>query len=145
MAAVIELHTGRALEPASVDDGRSGVPRLHVIQGGRSAHALHMRRVFLRRRLLALGVVVLLCAAIAQAVRMGAVVVAGSSSTAVHAEMTYVVEEGDTLWELARMVDPSADPRDVVERITDLNSDGSAVDASGLLRAGETVRLPVAG
>jgi nucleoid-associated protein YgaU len=41
---------------------------------------------------------------------------------------TVVVEPGRTLWELARSIDASADPRVLVDAIVDLNGLGSGAD-----------------
>ena len=143
MAAVIELHTGRALDPAVVVPSRRSAPRLRVIHGCRSSHARRMRRVYLARRLLVLGVALVLLFGFSQAIRVGFTAGGPAQSTSPDLGRAYVVEQGDTLWGLARAVDPSADPREVVEQITELNRGGTSVDPSGLLKAGEVVRLPV--
>ncbi len=49
------------------------------------------------------------------------------------------VQQGDSLWTLARQVAPDADPRDVVARIRDLND----LSSSGLV-PGQQLLLPVA-
>lgn len=143
MAAVIELHTGRTIDPAASAPVSRSAPQLRVIHGGRSVHARHMRRVFLARRLLVLGIALVLLAGFIQAVRVGFAAGGSAQGAPVQVGRLHVVEPGDTLWGLAQAVDPSADTRDVVEQILEMNSAGAAVDPSGLLRAGETVRLPV--
>ena len=55
------------------------------------------------------------------------------------AGVTYVVQEGDTLWDLATRVSPSEDPRLVVARIVEANE----VDP-GALVPGEQLVLPAA-
>ena len=42
---------------------------------------------------------------------------AGSAAAAIAAGTTYTVESGDTLWSIAQRVDPSGDPRPLVERM----------------------------
>ena len=143
MAAVIELHTGRAPDPAVGEPARRSAPQLRVIHGGRSAHARHMRRVFLARRLLVLAVVSVLLVGFFQAASVGFAAGDPAPSTPSGLGRLHVVEQGETLWGLARAVDPSADPRDVVDRIAELNRDGAAVSPSGQLRTGEVLRLPV--
>lgn len=50
----------------------------------------------------------------------------------------YVVQAGDTLWDIARaLVGPEGDPRPVVADIREANGLGTAV-----LRSGEVLRLP---
>jgi nucleoid-associated protein YgaU len=50
---------------------------------------------------------------------------------------TVVVHPGDSLWSIAREVDPEEDPRGVVDAIVDLN----ALDGVGL-RPGQVLQLP---
>jgi nucleoid-associated protein YgaU len=51
----------------------------------------------------------------------------------------YVVQSGDTLWDIARArVGPEGDPRTMVADIREANGLGTAV-----LRSGEVLRLPV--
>ncbi len=60
-----------------------------------------------------------------------AVPIMQSSSTSPDRPMattTVVVEPGSTLWELARSIDASADPRVLVDAIVDLNGLGSGAD-----------------
>lgn len=145
MAAVIELRTARSLDSTGSVPAQPSTPHLRVIHGGRSERARHMRRVYLLRRVAAAVVVLVFATAIVQLGRIGFAggdPVAGSPSTI---GARHVVKRGDTLWELAQAVDPTADPRDVVDQIIELNRDGRAVDPSGLLRAGEIVRLPANG
>jgi nucleoid-associated protein YgaU len=51
---------------------------------------------------------------------------------------TVVVQEGDTLWEIARRTSPEGDPRVTVSRILELNDLGSASS----VRAGQQLTLP---
>ncbi|WP_081863784.1 LysM peptidoglycan-binding domain-containing protein [Mycetocola saprophilus] len=62
-----------------------------------------------------------------------------ASSTPSDASFHYVtVESGDTLWQLAVSLDPSADPRDVIAEIRDLNQ----LQGSGL-EAGQRLAIPL--
>ncbi|MEP7060137.1 MAG: LysM peptidoglycan-binding domain-containing protein [Actinomycetota bacterium] len=46
----------------------------------------------------------------------------------------YVVRSGDTLWGIARSVDPSADPRAVIDQIQRMNTlAGSSIEPGQLL------------
>ncbi len=53
---------------------------------------------------------------------------------------TITVAPGQTLWQIARSAAPSQDPRDVVQRIIDLNGMGSAS-----LTAGQELAVPLTG
>ena len=53
---------------------------------------------------------------------------------------SYVVREGDTLWEIAGLVAPGRDPRPVVDAIARANG-----VAAGDLVPGQTLVLPLAG
>lgn len=62
-----------------------------------------------------------------------------ASSTPSDASFHYVtVESGDTLWQLAVSLDPTADPRDVIAEIRDLNQ----LQGSGL-EAGQRLAIPL--
>ena len=54
------------------------------------------------------------------------------------ASVTYTVEQGDTLWSIARRLAPGRDPRPVVDRLIEVNH------LQGGLQAGQqlTVELP---
>ena len=47
------------------------------------------------------------------------------------------VAPGESLWQLATQVAPNADPRDVVDQITDLNS-----LTSGVIQPGQRIAIP---
>jgi Tfp pilus assembly protein FimV len=49
----------------------------------------------------------------------------------------YVVEQGDTLWAIARRVAPGQDPRPVVDALIEVN------DLHGGLQAGQELSIPV--
>jgi Tfp pilus assembly protein FimV len=51
--------------------------------------------------------------------------------------VTYVVEQGDTLWSIARRVAPGRDPRPVVDGLIEAN------DLRGGLQAGQELSIPV--
>ncbi|WP_216853590.1 LysM peptidoglycan-binding domain-containing protein [Phytoactinopolyspora halotolerans] len=51
------------------------------------------------------------------------------------------VQPGDTLWQLAREVDPDGDPRAVVDAIMGLNGLTSGAD----IRPGDTLTVPAEG
>jgi nucleoid-associated protein YgaU len=63
-----------------------------------------------------------------------------ASTDVVHhpALRTVIVTPGQTLWDIARRAEPTADPREVVAQIEEINglSDG------GLLRVGQPLRVP---
>ena len=50
-----------------------------------------------------------------------------------------VVEQGQTLWQIATEIDSSADPRAVIDVIEDLN----AMGASDVIQAGQVLVVPV--
>jgi hypothetical protein len=62
---------------------------------------------------------------------------AGSSSTHSAATSTVVVQAGESLWQIARRVAPSADPREVVTRMRQINGLGNAT-----VVAGQSIQVP---
>jgi hypothetical protein len=139
MAAVIEFRTGSAIQ----EHPRPQAPRrpqLSVIHGGRSPEVLRRRRTYLRRRLVA-GLAVLavaVCLVAATSSVLSGAGVAASTDTAVH-----TVRPGDTLWEVAVTAAPQADPRDVIDRIVELNSTGGApFSPDAPLRVGQVLTVP---
>lgn len=50
-----------------------------------------------------------------------------------------IVEAGQTLWQIASEVDPSADPRETINRILDLNS----LSNSAQIHAGQALIVPI--
>jgi nucleoid-associated protein YgaU len=116
------------LRPASVPPGPHAPqrPALRVLEGGRSPAGHARRAVYRRRRLTVLAILVAVVAAIlllASAVLARVAgdgtpdPVAGSSSAA----EVHVVQPGDTLWSIARSLEPEGDVRLVVDRLVDLN------------------------
>jgi len=50
-----------------------------------------------------------------------------------------IVKPGQTLWQIAAEVDPSADPRETIDRILDLNS----LSNSAQIHAGQALVVPI--
>ena len=136
MAAVIDLHTGHRLDEsaASARTASSVQPDLRVLQGGRSPEALRRRRVYLRRRVIALAVCAIAVVALYQG--FSSMVALASPGPAAASSESYVVSAGDSYWSIARTIAPDLDPRNVVDDLTSLNG-------SGPIHAGEHLRLPV--
>ncbi|MDQ3897201.1 MAG: LysM peptidoglycan-binding domain-containing protein, partial [Actinomycetota bacterium] len=97
--------------------------------------------VYRRRRLAALLVVATVVAALLLVVHALPVPFGGGPLTASErpgaAGTVYVVQPGDTFWDIARRLDPHADPRPLVARLV-------AAHGSPVLVAGERLRLPSA-
>ena len=69
---------------------------------------------------------------------MGGSVAATTSHS--HVQTTaVVVKSGQTLWQIAKQVNPSGDPRDTLEQISDLNG----LDASAIVHAGQVLQVPL--
>lgn len=129
MAAVIDFHTASAVpHHLPLGEGRPERPRFSVIEGGRSATGLRQRRIYLRRRVVAVAAVLAVLFVGAQIVGAASDLVVGGSAgdvgTAVHR-----VRPGDSLWAVASTIDPTADPRDVIDRIVELNSTTGSSEA----------------
>jgi nucleoid-associated protein YgaU len=62
---------------------------------------------------------------------------AGSQDTSGPAMSTVVVQSGENLWQIARRVDPGADPRAVVTRIREINALGDTT-----IVAGQSILVP---
>lgn len=100
---------------------RDGAPRLRMTSRG-------------RRVLIALVVIPML-------VVIAALALNGGKATAANepVKLTYVsVQQGESLWQLAGQIAPSADPRDVINDIVSLNHLGSAE-----IVAGQRLAIPV--
>lgn len=85
-------------------------------------------RLTRRGRIALVLLTVALTSGVATAAGQGAVATAepGSTGTGIH-----VVRPGETLWSIAHVVAPGADPRGTVSRIMDLNGMASASVAAG--------------
>ncbi len=125
-AAALQLPSRRP-QPGSVPPPPSGPPRpaLRLIEGGRAPARVTRQAMYRRRRLVALVVVASVTAAallLASAVLARTAgdgtphPVAGTVESTVH-----VVQPGETLWSIARGLDPDGDVRLVVDRLIDRN------------------------
>lgn len=82
--------------------------------------------VYRRRRLLALGVALVLAALVLAAVTTLQATAARFTGEPA-ATVTYVVERGDTVWSIATALAPDADPRPLVDAIVEANG-GAGLD-----------------
>lgn len=153
MAAVVHLRPSPKFPSAARAVGARPIgapadrPELHLVHGGLSEHAVHMRRVYLRRRVLAALVVGLTVLAL---VGVGRVVVAAWTDPALAGPTTaasiqgesYVVDSGDSLWSIAARFEPAADRREVIERIVAVNPEAAESLRRGELRPGQLLQLP---
>jgi len=83
---------------------------------------------------------VLVALPLAAAAIVGGIGAVGATATDSHAatHFSYVtVEPGESLWQLAQQIAPNADPRDVVQAITDLNA-----LSSGVVQPGQRLAVP---
>ncbi|HEX5614679.1 MAG TPA: hypothetical protein VFZ83_05945 [Acidimicrobiia bacterium] len=118
MAAVMITTEARAERPLP----RATTTRLRLVPPP-PARSRRTAAVYFRRRLvavlLALGIVIV-------AGRAGGAL--GGSSLATPESRpsvtTYLVQPGDTLWEIAATLAPERDPREVVDAITDVRGNG---------------------
>ena len=92
-----------------------------------------------KRVVSALVLAVVVSSAYLLSAAFSAVVAASDAEVGAVATATVVVERGQTLWQIAREVAPSVDPRVTVDRIATLN----ALPASGALQAGSTLVVPL--
>jgi nucleoid-associated protein YgaU len=86
------------------------------------------------RALLTLLVVTLLTVAFS----LGRVSSEATGAATAPARRTIVVQPGQTLWEIARVADPQADPREVVRRIEEIND----LRGAAAVRPGQQLLLP---
>jgi LysM repeat protein len=138
MAAVIASHPHSS--GAHVRTAGSGRPLLQVIDGGRRAARVYSRgqrpqgslhpAVYRRRRIGAAVALVALVAVAYLAVTSAAAAPAGSPAAA----SAYVVQPGDTLWSIARRLQPSGDVRSLVDAL-------AARTGSASLQAGQRLSL----
>lgn len=137
MAAIIHPQHRSTTAPGAPSEPR---PHLVLIEGGSEA-ALRRRQpaaVYRRRRLAAAGVVVALVALVA--VGSGVLSQPGeggstADATAPAARGAVVVQPGDTLWSIARSLQPEGDVRSLVDDLAQANGGAS-------VRAGQRVVLP---
>lgn len=140
-SAALDLRSAPRLRPTTVPPGRRPPqrPALRVLEGGRGPAARARRAQYRRRRLVALALLVTVVATVlllANAVLAGSagggtpISAAGSSAPAVH-----VVQPGDTLWSIARSLNPDGDVRITVDRLAALNGRGP-------LQVGQELVLP---
>lgn len=104
-----------------------------------------MQRVYIARRVAVVVAAAVLALVIVSA--GGAVLREWSASTTdssvpIALSSPYQVQEGDTLWGIARSVDPHSDPRDVIDRIARENSIDGVDLRSGSLQVGQELNLP---
>lgn len=96
-------------DPVEVPERLATVHELPVV---------HLDEIYRRRRLVALAIVVSLVLGVVSVVWSSG---AGSETPVEPTEsVTVVVQPGDTLWAIATELDPGADPRALVDRLTDL-------------------------
>lgn len=149
MAAVIHIRSTHGPDDVAGSGARVGRPTLSVLDGGRSAAARRMRRIYLARRLMAATVLALLVAAavplVGAAVGDGADGISLGSPTAGTSGGVHVVQPGDTLWSIATSLEPAADPRETVRRLIELNESQPELASTGQLRIGQELVLPASG
>ena len=128
--------------PASPHRRLLSRPDLHVIPGGRLPRRPAPRRTahgtFVRRRVaVALLVLAFVLAvhAVSGGLGGGPLATSEPASPQPIAARVLVVQPGDTLWSIARRIDPTGDVRDTVRRLADANG-GAA------LQVGQRLRLP---
>lgn len=95
-----------------------------------------MRRTYVRRRR---GAVVLVLGLVAMVVSPMAAHAFGQGGPSAAQQRVVVVRPGDTLWGIARQVEPGIDPRETVHRIAEANG----VDP-GALFPGQALVIPAA-
>ena len=123
------------VRPAGVGAG-ARAPRPARPQARRRPGAVELRR---RRAVVAFVALVLLGGGSALGGPVGAPLTSPGQAPAERflpvAETSYVVRPGDTLWEIARALQPSGDVRPLVQRLADARSGAP-------LRVGERLVLP---
>ena len=126
-----------------VMNGTIGTPRIPITRI--PITRIPITRLRITRRGYALLTLVvaapLVIAALGFAVNGGGAVAANPDSAASLASVTFehvTVQAGESLWQLAAQIAPSADPRDVVSDIVHLNQLSSAV-----VQPGQTLAIPL--
>lgn len=141
MSSATALQLAPRRQPTTVPPGPGSParPALRVLEGGRAPGRLARRAVYRRRRLVALllvllvtGTLVVLANAVVARTAGGGTPasVAGTSAPSEH-----VVQPGDTLWSIARTIDPEGDVRVTVDRLVERNGGGPLV-------VGQRLELP---
>ena len=118
------------------------IPVRRQVQSARSASQAPRTRLTRRgERVVATAVVVLTVLSFYLiSVVVSSVVQASSAPLAeVSATTSVTVASGDTLWDIAVDLDPSADPRATIDQIERLN----AMAPGAMLQAGQTLVVPV--
>ena len=118
--------------PRQRPDAAEG-PRLRLLEGGRSAGALRMRRLYWRRRLAVVASAVVFIWLVASSLAgLGGSAVSGSSGPTLQPGR-YVAHPGDTLWGIARRLDRGGDIRDVVDRLAEVNHSDTVVSGQNVV------------
>jgi len=113
-------------QPTTVPPGPGSPsrPTLRVLEGGRAPDRLARQAVYRRRRLAA-AVLLVLTTAVVLLLASAVLARSAGGGTPVPAAGTpsevLVVQPGDTLWSIARDLEPDADVRLTVDRLVDLN------------------------
>ena len=127
----------RLVDPAAVPEAPIRSPiRPRLLDGAAERGLAELR--YQRRRL---GAVALVAGLVVVAIALGGLAArAGPDGAGAGGEsiVTVVAEPGDTLWAIARQVEPYGDPRPLVDRLVELNGGADLV-------AGQVVRVPVPG
>ncbi len=109
-----------------------------IAYGNSYSHGAARLRITRRGRTVVGLLIAVLLAFAAAAFGLGAVGAAAGSSAASTASFHYVtVYPGESLWQLAETIAPTADPRDVVADILTLNN-----LSSGDVQAGQRLAIP---
>lgn len=141
MTGSTALHRPRPDSHGPAVAGTVRPAHLHLVQGPPNVDDSPQRRQppYLWRRL---AVLIAVSAVVIAVVGVAAPVLHADPVDPTAGARTHVVAQGDTLWSLATALEPSADPRAVVEEILGLNARaGVPVDPGGL-QVGQRVLLP---
>ena len=111
-------------------------PHLRVVPPARRRHAVYRRRRVVAVVLAVLLATVLGLAAVGATTVLRGAAAEGTTDAPVPAATaeTYVVQPGDTLWTIARSMQPEGDVRSLVDRL-------AASHGSGPLRPGERITV----